>query len=71
MSLIENLDDDGYYMPHHVIKDSSNTTKIQVVFDASTKSNNGVSLNDTDDRPYYSRQIIFTSVPQVRHYRRY
>lgn len=47
MSLIENPDDDGYYMPHYaVIKDSSHTTKIRIVFDASAKANNGVSLND-------------------------
>ena len=37
-----------YYLPHHgVIKESSNTTKLRVVFDGSAISTIGVSLNDT------------------------
>ncbi|XP_055598419.1 uncharacterized protein LOC129747991 [Uranotaenia lowii] len=36
-----------YFMPHHaVIRESSTTTKIRVVFDASCRSASGASLND-------------------------
>lgn len=37
-----------YYIPHHcVLKPESLTTKLRVVFDASHKGPNGLSLNDT------------------------
>ncbi|XP_014214634.1 uncharacterized protein LOC106643863 [Copidosoma floridanum] len=37
----------GYYLPHHaIIKSSSETTKLRVVFDASAKTSTGISLNE-------------------------
>ncbi|GFY34672.1 DUF1758 domain-containing protein [Trichonephila clavipes] len=36
-----------YYFPHHVVlRDSSSTTKLRVVFDVPAKSTSGYSLND-------------------------
>ncbi|XP_041449408.1 uncharacterized protein LOC121404212 [Drosophila obscura] len=40
-------DSNNYYLPHHaVIKPDSTTTKLRVVFNASSPSANGTSLND-------------------------
>ncbi|GBO31912.1 hypothetical protein AVEN_258181-1, partial [Araneus ventricosus] len=37
----------SYYLPHHaVLRDSSSTTKLRVVFDGSCKTSSGHSLND-------------------------
>ncbi|XP_062538401.1 uncharacterized protein LOC134206692 [Armigeres subalbatus] len=37
----------AYYLPHHpVIKESSTTTKVRVVFDGSAKTSTGFSLNE-------------------------
>ncbi|XP_055714732.1 uncharacterized protein LOC129808849 [Phlebotomus papatasi] len=44
----DEIDRKAYYLPYHgVYKESSTTTKLRVVFNASSKSKNGLSLNDT------------------------
>ncbi|XP_066253588.1 uncharacterized protein [Euwallacea similis] len=48
--LIENDDsmpNSSYFLPHRAVVKDSITTKCRVVFDASCKTNSGVSLNDT------------------------
>lgn len=43
-----NLDEPHCFLPHHcVLKPTSSSTKLRVVFDASCKTSNGISLNDT------------------------
>ena len=52
MSEISYLEDsqdvESYYIPHFpVMRETSSTTPLRVVFNASQKTNNGISLNDT------------------------
>lgn len=50
MVKVSKLDHDTphYFLPHHaILKPSSTSTKLRVVYDASCKTSSGFSLNDT------------------------
>ncbi|XP_055617896.1 uncharacterized protein LOC129763133 [Toxorhynchites rutilus septentrionalis] len=50
MKLVKSSDENNkhFYLPHHpVIKETSSTTKLRVVFDGSAKCSTGFSLNDS------------------------
>ncbi|XP_014205392.1 uncharacterized protein LOC106637200 [Copidosoma floridanum] len=47
LSIVQNESEQGYFMPQHpVLKPSSSTTKVRAVFNASCKTDKGLSLND-------------------------
>ncbi|XP_074036726.1 uncharacterized protein [Leptinotarsa decemlineata] len=49
-----------YFLPHHcVIKESSETTKLRVVFDGSTKTSTGFSLNDLLHKGYQVQPDLY------------
>ncbi|XP_043474287.1 uncharacterized protein LOC122506260 [Leptopilina heterotoma] len=59
----------SYYIPHHpVIKLSSHTTKLRVVFDASAKTTNGKSLNDILDPGVPMQNDLFEILLRFRKY---
>jgi len=70
LSVIKDPENDGYYMPHHaVFKESSDITKVRIVFDASAKSNNGISLNDMLMVRLTIQNILFAHLVRFRTYK--
>ncbi|XP_071648480.1 uncharacterized protein [Temnothorax longispinosus] len=59
-----------YYMPHHcVIKESSATTKLRVVFNASSKTTTGILLNDALMAGPVLQQDLFSILLRFRIFR--
>lgn len=40
------LDSKSFFLPHHITQESSQTTKLRVVFDGTAKTTSSLSLND-------------------------
>ncbi|XP_054087607.1 uncharacterized protein LOC128922101 [Zeugodacus cucurbitae] len=70
MELAETTTDKMYYMPHHaVVKETSQTTKLRVVFNASMKSTSGNSLNDALMVGPQLQQDLFSILVRFRTHR--
>lgn len=69
---VDSLNDrqNAFYLPHHaVIREESVTTKLRVVFDASTKSDSNVSLNDTLMIGPMLQEDLFSNIFRFRHHK--
>ncbi|XP_051171916.1 uncharacterized protein LOC127288483 [Leptopilina boulardi] len=63
----ESAKTEGYFMPNHpILKESSETTKLRVVFDASAKTSTGISLNNCLKVGPTLQQDIFSIILRFR-----
>lgn len=71
MSLLTDpLPDNHYFLPHHgVLKESSSSTRLRVVFDASSKTTSDLSLNDILHVGPKLHNDISTIITNFRRYR--
>lgn len=70
MTRIIDDDGEGFYLPHHaVIKETSLTTKVRVVFDGSASTSNGLSLNSTLMVGPTIQDDIFSLITRFRFHR--
>lgn len=59
-----------YFLPHHaVIRESSTTTKLRVVFDGSCKSSSKLSLNDITHKGYQVQPDLYDIICRFRCFR--
>lgn len=70
MSKVTTCSQPNYYLPHHgVIKESSSTTKLRVVFDASAVTSSNKSLNDIQFPGPALQNDIFSILLRFRQYK--
>ncbi|XP_044597973.1 uncharacterized protein LOC123274432 [Cotesia glomerata] len=61
---------DGFFLPYHaVIKETSTTTKVRIVFDGSAKSTSGISLNEQLMTGPILQDSLFTTLIRFRAYK--
>ncbi|GFW31194.1 integrase catalytic domain-containing protein [Trichonephila clavipes] len=61
--------ENGYYLPHHgVLRSSSKTTRLRVVFNASAKTSSGLSLNDLLCKGGVIQEDLFSILIRLRKY---
>lgn len=59
--------DNKYFIPHHcVIREDKTTTRLRVVFDASSKSSSGYSLNDITLKGYQTQPDLMDILMRFR-----
>lgn len=73
MGLTQEIQEDNegpnYYLPHHaVVKQSSVTTRLRIVFDAGMKTDTGLALNDTQYSGPVIQQDLFSIILRFRKY---
>ncbi|KAF2880220.1 hypothetical protein ILUMI_25956 [Ignelater luminosus] len=67
MSKIENNNDNAFYLPHHaIIRESSETTKLRVVFDGLCKLEAGLSINEAQFTGPILQNDIFSIIARFR-----
>ncbi|KAL2739033.1 hypothetical protein V1478_001599 [Vespula squamosa] len=72
MGQVSAANEEVYYIPHYVvIKESSVTTKLRVVFDISAKYNTKVSRNDTLKMGPNTQDGIYKLILRFRHPKRF
>ncbi|KAK9675153.1 Protein of unknown function (DUF1759) [Popillia japonica] len=69
MTKLESSPENAIFLPHHgVLKETSDTTKLRVVFDGSCKFNKGLSLNDVQLTGPTIQDELFALLARFRTY---